>query len=174
MMKIAVKQERPIIPATCRNDFRNVITSCWQHDPTLRPDASGLIIMIERIKPDLPPPVDILERTLVLPMPTMVLTVAFDPPAPVPQTSPNQRPRSPPHIQNISNHNLAPALAPAPTLSPTHSPPKTPLVISNPSLVVPPPQKKKQTCPYDMACYRFNNQQHNLEEAHPVRDSYLR
>jgi hypothetical protein len=37
-MAVLVEQERPPIPPSCPKKFRELITDCWNNEPSCRPD----------------------------------------------------------------------------------------------------------------------------------------
>ena len=49
LIKVAKEGIRPTFPPNCPPLLSDMIQSCWQTDPTLRPDAKQLILKIEEL-----------------------------------------------------------------------------------------------------------------------------
>eukprot|EP01116_Phalansterium_solitarium_P012849 TRINITY_DN2951_c0_g3_i1.p1 TRINITY_DN2951_c0_g3~~TRINITY_DN2951_c0_g3_i1.p1 ORF type:complete len:765 (-),score=279.05 TRINITY_DN2951_c0_g3_i1:553-2847(-) len=56
---------RPTIPASCPEKLVELINACWNHDPALRPEASGVLERLEELERDWQDNRDAWERTRI-------------------------------------------------------------------------------------------------------------
>lgn len=49
---VVEKRQRPPIPESAPDAIRNLITSCWEHDPKKRQDVGSVIKVLDRLNND--------------------------------------------------------------------------------------------------------------------------
>ena len=49
---VVEKRQRPPIPESAPDPIRNLITSCWEHDPKKRQDVGSVLKILDQLSED--------------------------------------------------------------------------------------------------------------------------